>query len=231
MISQTNKTTSYILAILALSWISLPGLTDEAALYDLAPADSAFLRIINLRSDQSVAAHADAIASKNALMLDIENKRLSTAGYCSASEFIYLPAGTTEQKINGIPWKGSLQANKAYSLLISDKSATLLEDYRAEDSRRGMLVVYNFSDYPRVSVQTAQSARSVLAHIPAGASAARVINPLKSAFEIIDSDNSEGASLARTEAMIFQPGIMSSLFICSDQGGVFTRWADRLGAR
>ena len=231
MISKANQMTFYILCILTLSWISLPGFTDEAALYDLAPADSAFLRIINLQLDQSVAGHGDAIAGKNALILYIENKRLSTEGYCSASEFIYLPAGTTEQEINAIPWKGSLQANKAYSLLISDKSVTLLEDYRAEDSRRGMLVVYNFSDYPRVSLQTAQSARSVLAHIPAGASAARVINPLKSAFEVIDSSNSEAVSLALTEAMIFQPGILSSLFICSDQGGVFTHWADKLGAR
>jgi hypothetical protein len=219
MTNQSQQLIIRLIQALALCSFAFPSLANEAALYDLAPPNSAFLRIINLQKNNPT----------DPITLRIENKRLSTKAYCSASDFIYLAAGERSQDVNGLPWKGILQPDQAYSLLVADESVTLLKDYRAVDSRRGMLVVYNFSDRPRLSLKTAKSALPVLTNIPQVASAARGINPLKSAFSVVDSTDIEGLSLAVTEAMIFQPGVLSSLFVCSDQSGMFTRWADRVG--
>lgn len=221
MINRPQPSAIRLLQTLILSCLSFSSFANEAALYDLAPPDSAFLRIINLQKNTTT----------EEIALHIGNKRLSTGAYCSASEFIYLPAGDYSQQMNGLLWKGILQPGKAYSLLVGDKTVTLLKDYRAEDSRRGMLVVYNFSNRSKLSLTTAKSARPVLTHIRQNASAARGINPLKSAFSVVDSGDIEAVSLALTKAMIFQPGVLSSLFICSDQSGLFTRWADRVGGR
>ena len=208
---------------LVLAFFTLSSLADEAALYDLAPEDSAFLRIIDLRKTT-----ADNL-SPDRLTLRIKDKRLSTAAYCSASTFIYLPAGAYQKEINGLPWKGVLEPNKAYSLVVDDRSVRLLVGYRADNARRAVLAVYNFSNYAQLGLQTAGSARPVFTSIPQGESSARAINPLKSAFAVVDQVDSDNKNLAVTDAMIFQPGVLSSLFICAGEEGVFTRWADRLG--
>ena len=223
-----NKIAQIILGliqVLALSGLSFTSLADEAALYDLAPPDAAFLRVINLQKNTPSA------GSNQHLTLRIEGKNLSTAGYCSASSFVYLPAGEYNEQVSGLRWQASLEAGKAYSLLVDDDSVTLVEDYRAKDSRRGMLVVYNFSSYSRLNLQTAKSARSVLSNIAQATSGARAIIPLKSAFSVVDSADTQGTSLVVTEAMIFQPGVSSSLFICTNPSGLFTHWADRAGGR
>ena len=242
MSNPAQRITTRLIQALVLSCISFSGLSDEAGLYDLAPPGSAFLRIINLQKN----------SPKGMLTLRIERKSLSADGYCSASRFIYLPPGDYGKQINGLAWKGSLGPDQAYSLLIADKSVTLVKDYRADDSRRGMLAVYNFSSRPRLSLHAGKLARPVLANIPQGASAARGINPLKSAFSVVDSDEAtakykrhkeykrdkeyrernegnEAKSLATTQPMIFQPGVLSTLFICSGEEGLFTRWADKVG--
>ena len=214
-----------LIQVLTLSGLSFASLVNEAALYDLAPPDAAFLRVINLQKNTASS------GSNQNLTLLIEGKNLSTAGYCSASKFVYLPAGEYNEQVSGSRWRASLGAGKAYSLLVGDDSVTLVEDYRAKDSRRGMLVVYNFSSYSSLNLQTAQSARSVLSNIAQEKSGARAINPLKSAFSVVDSADTRGTSLTVTEAMIFQPGVLSSLFICTNPSGMFTHWADRAGGR
>ena len=211
--------------ILLFSGISFCSLADEAALYDLAPQGSAFLRIIDLRKE-----HIDKPMPER-LTLPIQNKRLSTVGYCSASEFIYLPAGDYRKEINAMLWRAELEPDQAYSLLIADDSLRLLRDYPVTDSRRAMLAVYNFSPFSTVSLNTAKSARTVFATIPQGESVAREINPLKSAFTVVNRGDRENTHLAVTAPMIFQPGVLSSLFICNDRSGIFTRWAYSMGGQ
>ena len=218
MANTTLQTITRLIQALAFSCLAFASLADEAALYDLAPPGSAFLRIINLQKSKP----------DEPITVRIQAKRLTAEVYCSASKFIYLPAGAYNQRVAGLRWKGSLQAGKGYSLLLADNNATLLRDYRAENSRRGMLAVYNFSNRSQVSLQTAKSARPVLSNISQMAAAARPINPLKSAFSVVDSTATEEV-IAQTEAMIFQPGVLSSLFICNDQSGLFARWADPAG--
>jgi len=210
-----------ILSILLAS--SLRSLANEAALYDLAPEGSAFLRLIDLRKST-----ADNL-SPDRLTLRIQDKRLSTAAYCSASEFIYLPSGEYREPVNGLSWKGSLEPNKAYSLVVDNRSVRLLEDYRAADTRRAVLAMYNFSSFSQLDLQTDRSARPVFTAIAQGESTARPINPFKSAFAVVNSAAADGNSLAVTDEMIFQSGVLASLFVCDGDKGVFTRWVNRLG--
>ena len=212
-----------LMVSLLLSGISVGSLANEAALYDLAPEGSAFIRIIDLREqgrDQS---------ASNKLRLKFQNKRLSAEAYCSASEFIYVKPGEYRQKINGMLWEGTLEPNQAYSLVVANNLLKLLKDFRAEDSRRGVLAVYNFSGRSDLGLNTALSARSVFAGIPQGQSVARAINPLKSAFVVVGSSAGERENLAATDPMIFQAGVLSSLFICAEHSGIVARWANSMG--
>ena len=228
MVSPKQLTFLTFLMHFLLCCISFKSLANEAALYDLAPPGSAFLRVIDLRKNNP---YNVASESSSKITLRIEGKSLSTQAYCSASEFIYLPPGEYRKKVNGLQWRGSLEAEQAYSLVVDAHSARLLKDYRAADSRRAVLAVYNFSNLAQLDLVTARSARPVFTSIPQGESTAREINPLKIAFNLIDRTDPGGKSIAVIDAMIFQPAVLSSLFICQDQRGVFTRWADRLGGR
>ncbi len=202
--------------------ISVNSLANEAALYDLAPKDSAFLRVIDLRNEQR---------SPEKLIVRVKGKRLSTESYCSSSAFIYLPSGTYGDKINGLLWKGTLKPNQAYSLVVDNSSVRLIDDYLVADSRRALLAVHNYSYLSQVGLQTAKSAHPVFVNIPRGETSARVINPLKSAFVVVENRGAEAVKMVATQAIIFQPGVLSSLFICADQAGIFTRWADSMGAQ
>ena len=217
-----------LLVHLLISLMSFKSLANEAALYDLAPQGSAFLRIIDLRKNSP-----DSLLPKSAskITLNIKGKSLSAEAYCSASEFIYLPPGEYRKNINGLPWRDSLEAGQAYSLVVDNHSARLLKDYRAEDSRRAVLAVYNFSNLSQLDLVTAKSARPVFSSIPQGESIARLINPLKIAFNLIDRTDPNGKNIAVIDGIIFQPAVLSSLFICEDKQGVFTRWADRVGGQ
>ena len=128
-------------------------------------------------------------------------------------------------------WKGRLQPEQAYSLVVDHQSVRLIEDYLVADPHRALLAVHNYSNLPLLSLQTAKSAQAVFTNIPQSKTIARVINPVKSAFAVIDNGKSRAVRIATTNATIFQPGVLSSLFICADQAGVFTRWADGMGAQ
>jgi hypothetical protein len=214
-----------LLAPLVFSCISFSSWADEAALYDLAPKGSAFLRIINLRE------HSSDRPYNNRLTLRIQNKHISTDAYCSASEFIYVTPGEYRKKINGLQWEGTLEPDKAYALVVEDNSVRLLKDYRAQDSRRAVLAVHNFSKLSQLDLETATSARSVFENIPQGGSVARAINPLKSAFSVIQRTAGKKERITVTDPMIFQSGVLSSLFICGDQSELVVHWADRMGNR
>lgn len=214
-----------LIVSLLLSCISFASLANEAALYDLAPQGSAFIRIVNLREQSPNQ------STPNKLRLKFHRKGLSAEGYCSASKFIYVAPGEYRQKTNGMLWEGTLEANQAYSLVVANNSLKLLEDYRAEDSRRGVFAVYNFSGRSDLGLNTALSARPVFAGIPQGQSVARAINPLKSAFVVVDSTAGESESLAVTDPIIFQAGVLSSLFICAEQSRIVARWVDSMVGR
>lgn len=226
MASPQQKTFLLLLVHLLFSCISFKSLANEAALYDLAPPGSAFLRVIDLRKNSPDSLSGQ---SSSKITLRIKGKSISTDAYCSASGFIHLSPGEYSKQINGLQWRGFLEANQAYSLVVDNYSVRLLKDYRPRDPRRALLAVYNFSYLTQLGLVTARSARSVFANLPRGESVAREINPLKITFNLVDQADPGSDSITVTDAMIFQPGVLSSLFICVDQQGLFTRWADRVG--
>lgn len=189
---------SLVLAISALL-LAPTAQADEAALYDKAPEGSAFVRLIN--------------ATGAPLSVKIGDKQLKAAEHCQASDYIYLAQGKYKIDSAAAQWQGDLKQDKAYTLVVSNNGTTAYEQELFRDARKGLLAVYNLSSQP-LSVITTRGNKPVFPNMPAKDYNARKVNPIKIQLSIRASENSAQAA----EAVIFQPGITSSLLVCDDAG-------------
>jgi len=177
----------------------------EAALYDLAPEGSSFVRLINIQQDP--------------VELKIEKKRIIENKFCNASDYIYFPAGSYSGEISGMTWQADFLAEATYSVVVNENKITVIQEEKLENRRKGLLVVYNFSDIKLLSVQTTVGARPVLDYIQQNSFSSRAVNPIKIALSVMGEDN-----VLETGDIIFQSAMISSLFVCSENNKLASRW-------
>jgi Alginate O-acetyl transferase AlgF len=180
---------------------------DESALYDEAPEGSAYIRLINLTSSPINAGMA--------------NKILTVKNYCYASEYVYLPGGEYTVNNQAVNWRGDLQADKAYSLIVTYAGARLKQEQRFSSVRKGLLAVYNFSSHS-ISVRTAQGNKPVFGVIESDTQKSREVNPLKIQLSV-HTVNEDALNVA---PVIFQSGVISSLLVCRDGMQVVAHWSN-----
>ncbi len=202
-------TTLFSILFAAILWESFPrkAVADESALYDKAPEGSAFIRLISL--------------TDTPVIMTLADKPLRSTEYCRASHFQYLPAGSYQQDVNGRQWHAELKPDAIYSLVVSATESWLIEEPKVKSSRKGMLAVYNFTPYNSVTIRTRKGGMAVFNKLPQGGSLFRSVNPMKidlSAF-------SDGQHLLDTPAVIFQSGVLSSLFLCGRGETIESHWA------
>jgi len=191
---------------------------DEAALYDKAPSDAAFVRLLNTQD--------------RALQLSLGGKRLSVSGFCRASDYVYLKAGLyrlEDELTQG--WRGRLEAGKVYSLVTSNTGVRLLSESLFVDPRRAQLSVYNLAQAGALDIKTSQEAQQVFSKLSAGASQSRSVNPIKVSLSVFSHGGDVGLTsmkLADAGMTILQAGSTSSLLVCSRasdaQGNTETHW-------
>lgn len=198
--------TQLIIMLVVLS-ICVASKAEDAALYDKAPEGSAFIRVISLSSVP--------------MTVRLGERNIQAQDYCSASEFVYLPAGQYTQDIGNIQWTGVVEENSIYSLVISDAEIWLLKEPKAVSSRKGVLAVYNFSDHQSISVRTSQDGRLVFRELPKGQLVYRQVNPVKVGLSAYADDQ----RLLDTAPVIFQSRVLSSLFICGQDRKLESHWA------
>ena len=175
-------------------------------MYDLAPEGSSFVRLINVQQDTAE--------------LKIEKKRIVETQFCRASDYVYFPAGFYAGEISGISWQAEFLAGVTYSVVVKVNEITVIQEEKLENRRKGLLVVYNFSDINTLSVQTTKGARPVLNYIQQSTFASRAVNPIKIALSVL-----AGGDIALdAEDIIFQSAMISSLFICSQNNLLISRW-------
>lgn len=180
---------------------------DEAALYDEAPEGSAFIRLINLTSSP--------------IDTGIANKMLAVKKYCYASEYVYLPGGEYTVNNQTVNWRGELQADKAYSLIVSDAGVRLEQEQHFSSVRKGLLAVHNFSSHS-ISVRTTQGNKPVFEVIEVDTKKSREVNPLK--IQLSVHTGNEG--VLDVAPVIFQAGVISSLFVCHDGVQTVAHWSN-----
>ena len=181
---------------------------DEAALYDKAPANAAFVRVLNIQ--------------ENALQLSLGGKPLNVSGFCRASEYVYLKAG--DYQLAGEQaqaWQGSFEAGRVYSLVTSSAGVTLLGESLFSNPRRAQLSVYNLAQAGSLDIKTNPGARQVFTKLGAGDRQPRPVNPIKVSLSVFSHSEAVGPAamkLADAETTILQAGSTSSLLICSRAG-------------
>lgn len=195
--------------LIAIFWGSLQStaVADESALYDRAPEGSAFIRLISLMDSP--------------LTMTIAGKQLHGDDYCRASEFIYLPPGQYQQRINGKLWQANLKSSAIYSLVVSSGDTWLLQEPQVNSTRKGMLAVYNFTTYSSLSIRTRKGGMAVFKQLPPGESIFRPVNPMKIDLAAFAYEK----HLLDTPTVIFQPGVLSSLFLCEREETLESHWA------
>lgn len=135
-------------------------------LYDaVAPANSAFLRILNL--------------SNNAADVQIAGK--SAAQKVSGGAlggYMFTPAGKVSLTVNNVSAQYDLAADSASTFLFDGSKLTQLDDKFVNDPRKALVSFYNISDKP-VALKTADGKHTLIDTLEKNSTGNRLINEIK----------------------------------------------------
>jgi alginate O-acetyltransferase complex protein AlgF len=133
-------------------------LAQDTGLYDPAPpADSAFVRVINVP------------------VATLGGKAV-TALKGAASAYVVIPQGEFAAKLGTTTSKLKVEAGKFYSVVNIGSKATLLTDQAAENRAKALLTIYNLSKSATVDLKTADGKTAVVAGVKTGESGSRAVN-------------------------------------------------------
>ncbi len=181
---------------------------DEAALYDLAPADAAFIRIINIDTDSAITA-------------SVSDKSVTSEGYCQASNYEYISAGTYELTIDEKNWKGDFKEAKTYTFVISKTALSVIEDDLFKNPKKGQFAAYNLTDKQTISVKTKDGKKSIFKEVTENQHVSREVNPIKIGLSIYEAE----IMLLEADTAKFQRGKSKNLFVCGKENNYVTTWA------
>lgn len=179
---------------------------DERALYELAPENSAFVRLINL---------TDQVQS-----IRLDESGLSVSGHCSASRYQPINAGNYTFQSDSHALTSTFDSNRAYSVVVDSAGLMLITDKMVQSRRKSLVSVYNFTSLSGLSVKTTNGQHSVFSQLSSGAYVFREINPVKVSLSIF----SESEKLSDVDATVFERGVVSSLLLCDRDGSIATTW-------
>lgn len=183
---------------------------DEAALYDLAPENSAFVRIINNASD-------------NSIKITIAEKSLSAKGYCQVSDYQYVAAGEYAVNIEDMNWSGQLNANKTYTFILNNNHINVIENDVFNNPKKGQFAAYNLTDKETLSVKTQDGKKTVFPEVANEKHVSREVNPIKIGLAVYDADN----KLVEAGTARFQRGKSNNLFVCGSEKNYLASWANQ----
>jgi len=181
---------------------------DEAVLYDLAPADAAFVRIINADTDSAISA-------------SVSDKTVTSAGYCQASSYEYVSAGAYELTIDEKTWAGDLKQAKTYTFVISKTTLSVIEDDIFINPKKGQFAAYNLTDKHAISVKTKDGKKSIFKEVTENQHVSREVNPIKIGLSIYEAET----MLLEADTAKFQRGKSNNLFVCGKENNYVTTWA------
>lgn len=162
---------SPLFATLALACASHATLAAEgnADLYDaVAPADSAFVRVLNL-SDASV----DVTLSGKL------NPQKVAPGQLGGYRFV--PAGTHRIAIGAKAIEPSLQANAASTVVYDGQQLKLIADQYVNEPKKAQVAFYNLTP-AQAMLRTADGKHEVVKALANGQTGARMVNEIKIDF-------------------------------------------------
>lgn len=180
---------------------------DEALYGAAAPPGSAFVRVFNSSSQPLAEA-------------SISNKRLGATAVNSASDFVFLPAGNHQLSAGPHSTPMALSSGQAYTAVVSDAGIHVLEAGRFDNRLKALLMFYNLTDDPSLSLRTVDGATEVVGDTPALGLQSREVNPVNVDFAVFAGEQ----KFADAPPVQLQRGQVFSLFAVDVAGRPQLKW-------
>lgn len=174
-----------------------------------APPGSAFIRVFNASEQADVEAK-------------VGNEVVADIAPWSASEFVFVPAGT-HQFVSGSSTQSlNLLANHYYTAVAGGAGPVRLLDNDPYDNRlKALLILYNLTADSGLSLRTQDGATVVISDVTSNAFGTREVNPSRVQLALFKGDkrvaDAPPVSLARGQAF--------SLFVIGDPAAPRLAWA------
>ncbi|BBH45410.1 alginate O-acetyltransferase AlgF [Pseudomonas sp. KU43P] len=168
---------THLFAAIALATASHATLAAEgnADLYDaVAPADSAFVRVLNL-SDSNI----DVTLSGKV------NPQRVAAGQISGYRFT--PAGPHKIAVGSKAIEPQLKANAASTVIFDGKQLTLISDKYVNEPKKAQIAFYNLTP-TQTALKTSDGKHEVVAPLGNGQTGTRMVNEIKIDFAAYAQD-------------------------------------------
>lgn len=168
-------------------------LEDTRALYDLAPEDAAYIRLVN--------------GTQSPVALTVGEHRLSAETFCSASAVEWVPPGTEL----GANHSTQLESGALYTLVILQGGDKVIRQPAKPDPFKATISSHNLSTGHSISLVTTKGSRPVFGEVAPGAMAERSVNPVTIALSIL-----AGELEIPLEAVSLERGQVTDTFFCED---------------
>lgn len=170
-------------------------------LYDaVAPANSAFLRVLNLTGSG-----ADVkVTGKSAT-------QKVTAGQLGG--YMFSPAGKVSITVNKVAGEYDLAADTATTFVFDGNALIKLDDKYVNDPRKALVSFYNLSDKP-VALKTADGKHALVEELGKNATGNRLVNEIKIALAAYAGDS----KVADFDEQFLKKG-RSYSYVLIEQGG------------
>ncbi len=192
-----------LLSALALLCVPFSAMAGEEDLYaPVPPADSAFVRTVNLTADDGLAIQLDGAAFPAGDVASVSNYAVIKQGAKT------LTAGDRTQPL-------TIEAKQYYTIAVPKTGeAKLLKDAPIENPAKAMIYFYNLSDAADAALDAPSHKATIFEKVAAGTNASRDINATTIDLAV-KADGAEVTKLEKIE-LVRQAGV--SIFLTGEKG-------------
>lgn len=204
---------SVLLPALALLFVALAvsgrASANDAALYGpAAPAGSAFVRVFNASDNPE-------------LEVRVGDEVLTDIPPWNVSDFVFLPAGDHAVVAGDQRHSSTLAAGRYYTAVAGPDRLQLLENAYPENRLKAVVILYNLTDAPSLSLHTQDGGTEVIGAVAAAEQGQREVNPAPVQFAVHDQDG----PVADAPSVRLARGRVFSLFALGDTERPRLVWA------
>jgi alginate O-acetyltransferase complex protein AlgF len=177
----------------------------NAALYDaVAPAGSAYLRVLNLSPDA-----AELIVSGKTAAQKINGGQLGN--------YLFVAPGAHKVTVNQSSLELNLPAKSALSLVFDGNSLLQIADNYVEDTKKAQIAFYNLTDQP-LTLKTLDGKHAIVDSVTPNQSGTRMVNEIKIGFAAYAGDR----NVAQFSELFLKKGRSYSYVVIAQGSGYRT---------
>lgn len=177
-----------------------PAPADEGNLYGpAAPEGSAFIRVVNASERDDVAAR-------------VGPETISDIPAWSASEFVFLPAGSHSLSVGTQSQPVSLKSGRYYTAVADARGIRVVDNERYDNRLKALVILYNFTSRPGLSLKTSDGRTSLIESVSPDAYGTREVNAAKVTLGVFEG----GRRIGETPPLHLVRGRAVSLFVLGD---------------